>query len=865
MEMHPRRLFISLLELFLLLVPSACRSVIAQPPPVTGERAQARLQVTIPAEHFGHAVGADFKLPDWQQVSSYYRLLAEQSPCVTLETLGKTTEGRDFLLAVISSPANLANLDAIRAKAKVIADPRGRTQQQKDDAIGQGKVILFISPAMHSTETAGSQFGLEFAHTLATSSQEPWKSARDNLVVCIFPCTNPDGLDHVSHWYRDTHDTPFEAAEMLKLYQFYSGHDNNRDWFMLTQAETRLVTEQLYARWFPQVYWDVHQQGTRAERMFIPPFRDPLNPNLDPAVIAGIDALCSRAMLDMTRDGLTGVASGVTFDMWWNGGNRNVPVRHNIIGLLTEAASVRVASPLYWSQRELRGPADIEGGYIPSNQFPAPWPGGWWRMRDIIDYEMSFGRSLLASISREPQVWLRNCMEAAQRSIDQSEDGAPRAWIIPSDNRDPAAVKRLVDVLLRSGVEMHVSEGAIDADGRTYPGGSIVIHRAQPYGSHVKDLFEVQRYPGGKPPYDVAGWTLPYLLGVRRVEVMQSLAEAPLRQASTIDAATAAFKGDERLASRASSHLSLLHSDCWQTIVERLQRGETLSLLVDGEDEGLIAVGDAAASVEADRKRVVSRMPRIGVFSPWEGDMDEGWLRYAFDSSGVPFVSVRNEMLRAGELDAFIDVLIVPSIGAATLDDGRPPGSIPEEYARGLAPEGAVAVEEFVRGGGTLIALGASTQWAIDLFQLPVVDVTRLPDNREFSCPGSVLRTVPDDGAALTAGLADSISVFFSGSGALRLMTEQERKDARRPNKDEQPAMQTLLRYASTRVLLSGWINKPEVIENQTAWLRTEHGRGRVHLFAFRPQYRGWSQGTFQLIFRAAIFDTPQPQPQPVQ
>jgi len=853
----------------------ACHPLAAQP---------ARPQVVTPAQHFGHAVGADFKLPDWEAISSYYKKLAEQAPQrVRLENLGQTTEGRDFLLAIISSEANIANLDAIRAHAKTIADPRGKTEQETKTAIEQGKPILFISPAMHSTETAGSQFGVEFACTLATSDDQPWKSARDNIVVCIFPCTNPDGLDHVSHWYRQTLNTPYEAAGMLKLYQFYAGHDNNRDWFMLTQNETRLVTEQLYKRWFPHVYWDVHQQGSTRERLFIPPFRDPLNPNLDPAIIAGIDALGSRGLLDMTRDGLSGVATGVTFDMWWNGGNRNVPVRHNIIGLLTEAASVRIASPLFFSRDDLSGPSGIEGGYIPSNQFPAPWPGGWWRMRDIIDYEMSFGRSLVGSLAREPQLWLRNCLDAAQRSIDAaSGDGlmgedatdaegggrTPRAWIIPSDNRDPAAVRRLIDVLIRSGVEIHISDAELTADGRTYPAGSIVIHRAQPYGSHVKDLFEVQRYPGGKPPYDVAGWTLPYLLGVRRVEVMQSLAAgegAPaLKMAASVDEACSGFKGDGRLAPIAATHLFTSHSDCWKQVAERLQRGETLSLLTDGERAGLIAIGDAAADVEPGRKIVASKLPRIGIYSPWEGDMDEGWLRYAFDSSGVPFVSVRNEMLRAGDLSAFIDVLLIPSIRGAELDEGRAAGTIPDEFAGGLAPEGAIAIEEFVRGGGTLVTLGSSSQWAIDLLQLPLMDATRDDASKEFSCPGSVLRTVPEpfelgdlgSPGGLVAGVDESVAVFFSGNNAWRDMTEKEREDARLPKEKDDPShCTTLLRYAPTHVLLSGWIAKPEAIEGRGAWVRAEYGKGRVHLFAFRPQYRGWSQGNFQLIFRAAIFD----------
>ena len=804
--------------------------------------------ITTPSEHLGRPLGADFELADWNEVSSYYRKLGDESPNVLTLKAGETTEGRDFLITIISSQENLAQLDRIKSYAQTIADPRGKSDAELQTAIADGKVILFVSCQMHSTEAAGSQFSMEFAHTLATSNNEPYKSARDNLVVVIYT-TNPDGLDHVVEWYRETVGTPHEASGLPKLYQFYTGHDNNRDWFMLTQNETRIVTDLLYSQWRPQVYWDVHQQGSSRERMFVPPFRDPLNPNLDPAIISGIDALGSRALLDMTREGLAGISTGVSYDMWWNGGNRNVPVRHNIIGLLTEAASVRLASPIFLPKSDLRAPRGLDG-YVPSNQFPNPWPGGWWRLRDIIDYEMAFGRSLLGSLGREPQTWLRNSLEAAERTIAKGRESPPRAWLIPSDNRDPGAVKRLVDVLLRAGVEIHVTDAPIQADERSYPAGTIVIFRGQPYGSHVKDLFEVQRYPDGKPPYDVAGWTLPFLLGVRRVEVIQKL-DGPLERVTSADDAIAGFGGDPRLLDQPNNVMSSQHSGTWTKVVNALTDGRAITFAATGEREGLFFASEQEAN---DQEALVTleRFPRIGLYSPWSGSMDEGWMRYVFDTFEFPYVTVRNEMLRAGALGDFLDVLIIPSVGSGQLDQGRESGSVPDDYAGGLAPEGAIAVEEFVRGGGTLVTLGSSCQWAIDLFEFPLVDVTREEKGREFSCPGSVLRGIPKDNHPMTAGLDHSVALFFSRSAAYRLMTEKERKEA---ELQDDRSIETLLRYAPTRLLLSGWVRKPEVIENQGAWIRVEHGAGRVHLFAFRPQFRAWTQATFALLFRAILFE----------
>ena len=826
-----------MIHLSLLLSLTACTS--PAPAPAQDAKPDVSAQVQTPSEHLGRPLGADFTLADWDEVSGYFKHLDGASARVQTSVVGETTEGREFLLSVISSEENLVRIEELKGYAAICADPRGRTQEELDAAVTNGKVFLFVSCAMHATECAGTQFGMAFAHQLATSEEQPWKSARENCVVLITPSMNPDGLDHVTNWYRETVGTPYEASSLLKLYQYYAGHDNNRDWFMLTQNETRITSELLYKTWHPQVYWDVHQQGSNRERFFVPPFRDPLNPNLEPTVISGIDALGSRALHDLTRAGFSGVSTGVSYDMWWNGGNRNVPVRHNTIGLLTEAASADFATPKFLPISKLSGPRGL-GDYAPSNRFPMPWPGGWWRIADIIEYELAFGRSLLGSLSREPQLWLSNSLEASQRAIEINGKTAPLAWVLPSDNRDPNAVRRLVDVLLRTGVEVHVAQEEVTADGRTWPANSIVILRDQPYGTHVKDLFEVQRFPEGDPPYDVAGWTLPFLLGVQRVETM-ALPEATLVPVDNVDDALAGFGGDARVAEMkdAGALYSSHDSSSWSKVYDALAKGESLQF----DPTGLFLDGKGQGNIDG--------LPRIGLYSPWSGSMDEGWMRYVLDTQGVPYVSVRNEMLRAGNLGDFLDALIIPSISSGQLDRGRAPGTVNPEYARGIEAEGAVAIEEFVRAGGTLVTLGSSSSYAIELFELPLVDVTRGEESGEFSCPGSVLRSVPQTGP-FSAGLPASLAVFFSRSSAWREMTEAERKER---NLDETKIAAIPLRYAPTRLLMSGWIKEPEVVEGKAAWVVARHGAGRVHLFGFRPQYRGWSQATFGLVHRAILLD----------
>jgi hypothetical protein len=502
-----------------------------------------------------------------------------------------------------------------------------------------------------------------------------------------------------------------------------------------------------------------------------------------------------------------------------------------MVGLLTEAASCRLASPLFLAKSDLSAPDGLKE-YAASNRFPAPWPGGWWRLRALLDYEHAFARSRLGSLAREPRLWLENALGAAERAVERGREGAPRAWLIPSDNPDTAAVRRLVDALLLSGVEVSAAERDFAADGRRWPTGSLLVFADQPYGTHARDLFEVQEYPDGDPPYDVAGWTLPFLLGVRRVELMEA-PEVPARRVATPEEALAGF-GAARLDDPRNG-------DAWRRFVHTLENGGRAQLV-----EGRFRFGQDTDSTAA------VGLPRIGIYAPWEGSLDEGWLRYAFDLFEIPYVTVRNEMLRAGGIADFLDVLVLPSLSPQDLDQGRAPGSVPERFAGGLDPEGAVAVEAFVRGGGRLLCQDGSAAWAIELFGLPLEDVAHGPDAGGFACPGSVLRAIPET-HALTAGLPDSLALFFAGSSAWKVAEEKEPEgevahpDARR--------LDVLLRYAPTRVLLSGWIRAPEVIAERAAWVRAEHGSGAIHLFGFRPQYRGWSEEAMKLLFRAALLD----------
>jgi hypothetical protein len=816
----------------------------------------AGVDTQTPEQALGRPVGTDFRLADWDEVQAYFRDLSDASPNVQVQTVGSTTEGRDLITAVISDPANLDRLDELKATAQRIADPRSIASEEEAQALlDDARLFLFISCNIHSTEIASPEMSMQLAYELATSEEEPWVSARREIVVVLIPSVNPDGMDRVVRWYRDIEGTPYETASLTELYQRYAGHDNNRDWFALSLKETQIVTSLLYQEWFPQIYWDVHQQRTNRERMFVPPFRDPLNPNIDPEIVGNIAAIGGRMLMDLTAEGLSGVATGVTYDMWWNGGNRSVPLRHNIVGLLTEAASVSLATPLFFSKGDLRGPGDIESGYAPSNRFPDPWPGGWWRIGDIVEYELAAARSLLGTLSREPERWLRGALNVSQRAVEKGKTDSPHAWLITTDNRDRDAVKRLLGALIHGGVEVHVAETDFEADGLTYGAGTLIVPRSQPYGAYAKDLLEVQRYPDGLAPYDVSGWTLPMLLGVRRVEVVRAL-DVEARRTPTVDDALAALPPVPASTIPWPS-VDTADVDGIRRLFRILERGAPARLVMTAEDDSAVGrwmfSGDvsALAGEDADMAApatdykttgVTATSRRIGVYAPWTASKDEGWLRWTLDYCEIPYRRVRNEAVRAGRLRDHLDVLILPSVASSTLRHGRSEGEVFSQYTGGLEPEGSVAIEEFVRDGGTLIACDWSVAFAVDLFGLELESAVGRGDDR-FRCPGSILRTVPTSDSPWTAGFPASQPIYFAKS----------RVYAPKAGAEDDDVGEELLVYPKSGILLSGWAKNAAKIAGAAAWRRVRIGDGQVHLFGFSPHYRSWTQTTFRALTRAIL------------
>jgi len=839
--------------------------------------------VPTPSAHTGLDIGADRVLADWPQITSYFDALARARPQqMRLDTLGVTTQGKPFVVAAISSPRNIARLEQIRAAQVKLADPRRLSSAEEAQLIAEQPVVVFISCNLHSNEIGASQMAMELAYRLTTV--DTLQRQLEQVVIMLVPSMNPDGQQMITDWYRQGVGTPFEGGPLPWLYHVYTGHDNNRDWFMVTQQETQLVTDFLYRRWFPQVFYDVHQQGNRGMRMTVPPHVDPINDNVDPLLVRGINLIGMQMQYALEAAGKTGVGDGVTYDLWWHGGARSTPTRHNMVGLLTEAASAAIASPITQRVEELTGHPRGLPSYERKVNFPNPWLGGTWRLRDIMDYERIAAEALLELAATQRASFVRTQVQLGRKQLALGASEAPYGYVIPSGQRDPSAVQRLVEVLRLGGVEVDRATSPLRANGRDYPVGSYVVNLSQPFRAHAKDLLEVQRFPriqpyaGGpvEPPYDVAGWTLPMQLGVHVEAVtdapLRALALAPVRElhdranacvAATVRGPVALELADTRSYSLLARALSAGVRVRRTTAAGATRDGRALpagSIVLDRLPDAR-ALG--AEPVCAHQVHPLARMPagdqlrapRIAMYKPWTANMDEGWTRWVFEQHGVPFTSLTDSLVRAGNLGRRFDVIVVPDMPLAQMRDGLSSREAPAPYAGGLGDIGLSALAEFTRGGGTLVLLDHASEFAVEQLGAPVRLIAGGNRGGEANpggdqpavtrarttpyAPGSVLRTLVRSQHALGTSASDTTMVYFTNSVTFDVAAGA--------------AAEVVARYPAQpeSLLASGYLDGAETIAGKAALVRVPVGSGQAVLFGFRPQHRAQAYGTFRLLFNA--------------
>lgn len=802
----------------------------------------AQASIPAPESVLGFRIGEDRKLAKWEKFLAYYKQLDEASDRVRLEELGKTTLRHPFVVLTISSAENLRRLDEIREIQLSLSDPRrlGGNDSAVEDLIRRGKTVVVMTCSIHSTEVGGTFTGTELAYRLASGNTPEITQILDNVILLMVPSLNPDGTDIVADWYEQTLGTPAEGTPPPKLYHHYTGHDNNRDWYAFTQVETQLTVDRILNVWRPQILHDIHQMGGAGARFFVPPYIDPWEPNIDPAITAGVTALGASMAWELTAQDKGGVVLNGIFDAW-------TPARayahyHAGLRILSETASARLATPVSVSFNDL-GAGQNYDARVATWNFPKPWRGGRWGMREIIDYQSAGAMALLRHAAVNREVHLRNFYSISRRAIEAK--GGPFAILLPEPElpksladafsrlnaglrnvtgteqqkheqgeelvntitSEPSStdevnyyykaegLDRLLAILKRGGVEVMRATNGFAADGQSYPAGTHIVYLNQPYGAFAKMLLEPQRYPdlreypGGPPrrPYDVTAHTLSLMMNVRAVNISKPF--------------------------------------------EVESRPEPTALVIQSRVRPNAGV-------------------RVGLYRNHFPSMDEGWTRWVFDQYRFPHAQLLDAQVRAGGLDKSFDAIIIPDQTLAALVDGLPAvpaqggagnrAGYPAEYAGGLGDAGIKALREFVEAGGTLITLNRASQLAIDRLGVPVRDILQGVPVKDFYCPGSILNLKVDTGNPLSFGIEGDSIAWFESSPVFEVLDESKVQVVARYAGDESP-------------LLSGWILGDKMIRGKAALVEARLGKGRVVMFGFRPQYRGQTLATFPLLFNALL------------
>jgi hypothetical protein len=759
--------------------------------------AQRAPSIPTPSSILGFEPGADRHLPSWKQITDYFTALDKASPRVTTRVLGKTTLGRPFLVVFISDSSTLANLEHFRQVQRKLMDPRLQVANERQKLIDEGKNVILVTSAIHSSECGGFTTPIVLADRLARAADPEAKTILANTIIMLVPSQNPDGVDIVGDYYRATIGTPQEGTDGPNLYHKYVGHDDNRDWYSFTQVETRYTVDSLYTPWDPEIVNDIHQQGSNAGRIFIPPYMDPVEPNIDPILTAATNGLGMSMVWRMTNQGFTGIASNASYDQWSPA--RQYSLYHRGARLLTETASARLASPIDLSFDELGTGRGYDARVVSWN-YPSLWTGGHWTYGDIVRYQVAASWALFLDAAQNRRAWLEGYASQADRALGAQpawgNDKWPSAIVIPKTQPDTQALKRFVWTLQHGQVEFRESTAPVAADGKTYPAGSYVILTRQPFGAYAKALTERQKYPdlfdypGGPPkrPYDVTAHTVPLLFGV---DVAQVMGDPPPTG----------------------------------PVLKEIPEATYTSVLT-GKSPKRIALFRQSATES----------------------MDHGWTHWLFDEYKIPYTIITEKDLAAGPLNDRFDAIIFSEGttggrggrggggGAGGGRGGRGGGA-----AGGGPSELFTALDAFVNAGGNLLAFNTASTAIIDGLKLPVTNVLAGVRNTDFYAPGSILGVeIKRDHPIARGFTATTPAVWFENGPAFDIT-------------DPTAATAVASYPPSGNPLLSGWLLGSAKLNGKAALVDVKRGKGHVVLYGFRPQYRGQAVATYPLIWGAIL------------
>ncbi|HVS15146.1 MAG TPA: M14 family metallopeptidase [Thermoanaerobaculia bacterium] len=845
----------------------------------------ARNELPTPESAFGFVPCADRQLATYEQIEGYFRQLDAATERIQVFDIGKTAEGRTQILSIISSEENMAQLERWREISERLARAKDLDDETARGLAREGKAVVWIDFGLHSTERAHAQTAPWMAYQAVSAETPEMRAIRDQVIFLLLPNMNPDGTTLVTEWYRQNVGTPYEESGPPELYQKYVGHDNNRDWFMFNQPETRNVGRLLYHQWYPQIVYNQHQEAPFPARIFLPPFEDPMNPNIPPLVMRGINLVGEAMGRRFDQEGKSGALSRVSFDTWWNGGMRTAPYYHNMVGILTETGHSSPAPAVYDREKLPRSFGDTGVSTLePSTFYPNPFQGGEWRFRDSCEYMLTGSMAVLDIGARRREEWLYDIYRMGRAAIAA---GADETYVVPADQWDDGTAAKLVDVLRWGGVEVERATAPFSAgegdQRREHAAGSYLIRGAQAFRPHLTDLLNPQvypdrrLYPGGPPelPYDITGWTLPLQMGVR-VDRHDHAVKARSEPVDWAVAPEATVHGRGSwgwtIDPRANDAFTVVNRLLTAGVeVSRLaaplrQAGQEWpagAFVVAASDQARRILNDATTALGVERIALTGppagelspvRRPRLGIYHAWGGNMDEGWTRWVLEQFEFPYSRVHDAEVRAGELRDRFDVLLLPDAGYRSMLTGLDADLMPERYAGGMTPRGVFHLVEFVERGGTLVAMDSASELPLLLLGLEVRDVTAGLPNDRFFIPGSLLALEVDPAHPLAWGMQADATGFFARSPAFEVGRSASRSERQRGVEPAPPEDVTVVaRWASDDLLRSGWVLGPEVIHGKAAVIEARYGDGRVVLLGLRSQHRGQPHGTFKLLFNAIL------------
>lgn len=843
---------------------------------------------TRPADFFGFEPGSDRNLFSYEQLIEYLQKLDGESDRIHMEEIGTSPMGRPIYIAFISSAENISRLEEYKKINRELALNPGLDEVELQRMVKEGRVFVLATLSMHSSEVAPSQSAPLIAWDFATTS-DPYKEEwLGNVVYMMVPCHNPDGMDLIVENYLKYKGTQYEGASLPAVYHKYVGHDNNRDFVILSQEDTKAIARIYNQTWFPQVMVEKHQMGSTGPRYFVPPNHDPIAENVPAGIFHWGGVFGQHMATDMTDEGLAGVCQHSIFDDYWPGSTETC-IWKNVIGFLTEAASVQTASPIYIEPSELSVGGKGLSEYKKSVNMLLPWEGGWWRLGDIVQLEISSTRSIIktASLYREDILKFRNKMCREQVELGKTE--APYYYIMPKEQHDQGELVNLVNLMMEHGVELYTLDKRVIMEGKLYDEGDVVIPLAQPFRPFIKEVMETQVFPerhytpGGEliRPYDIASWSLPLHRHVASDEIKKRSRE--LEDHLSPVEGKYDLKGEELNAT--AMVLPVTSNESYRGAFKALELGLKVERLTEPAEVGgknygagsfVIHKGSKNKAWEElykslpfqpgglkDRRALPSaqlKLPRIALVETWFHDMDAGWTRYLFDTYHIPFTVLHPGEFEENDLAGKFDVIIFPDTDKEMLMTGKRKsggnyyqGSYHPDYVKGIGTKGMEKLMAFSDGGGIIISWGRSARLFEGMlkikrgeeeeeFSLPFRDVSTGLSTQGLYIPGSLVKVNLITDHPLTMGMPESIGVFSRGRPVFRTSVPMFDMDRR-----------VIGTYPEKDILLSGYASGEEKMGKLPALVWMEKGKGQFILFGFGPQFRSSTQGSYKLLFNAIL------------